>query len=103
MLDIHTSGTGEQKVISLIGELDIATVDTFKKGIDDAREGAHEIILDMAQLSFVDSTGVGGMLNVVKSLKKDNLPVKIRNVSEEVFEVFDLLGLPLLLGHEIFE
>jgi anti-anti-sigma factor len=103
MLDIITSESGGQKVISLIGELDIATVDAFKKSIDDASEGAQGITLDMAKLSFVDSTGVGGLLNVVKSLKKMNLPVKIMNVSTDVYEVFDLLGLPMLLGGEIFE
>ena len=103
MLDVNTSESGEHKVISLVGELDIATVDTFKKSIDDASEGAQRIILDMAKLSFVDSTGVGGLLNVVKGLKKNNLPVKITNVSPDVYEVFDLLGLPMLLGREIFE
>lgn len=103
MLDVNTSESEGLKVISLIGELDIATVDTFKKSIDDAGENAQGIILNLANLSFVDSTGVGGLLNVVKALKKNNLPVKIKNVSPDVYEVFDLLGLPMLLGQEIFE
>jgi len=87
----------------LIGELDIGTVDKFKKSIDDAGEAVQGIILDLAELSFVDSTGVGGLLNVVKTLKKNDLQVKIKNVSPDVYEVFDLLGLPMLLGQEIFE
>lgn len=103
MLDVTIAVSGENKVLSFIGELDISTVDKFKKSIDESREGAREIILDMSQLSFVDSTGVGGLLNVVKTLQKNGLPVKIVNVSSEVYEVLDLLGLPMLLGHEIFE
>ena len=103
MLEVQTSKDGANSVLSLAGELDIATVDKFKKMVDEARDGISGMVLDMAQLSFVDSTGVGGLLNVVKSLKNDNINVKVHNVSEEVYEVFDLLGLPMLLGKEVFE
>lgn len=102
MLEIQISGKGKSKVVSLIGELDIATVDKFKKSVEDACEVDYGIIIDMERLSFVDSTGVGGLLSVVKSLKHDNISVKVSNVSEEVYEVFDLLGLPMLLGKDIF-
>ena len=103
MLEVQTSKDGAKSVLSLVGELDIATVDKFKKMVDEARDGISGMVLDMAKLSFVDSTGVGGLLNVVKSLKNDNINVKVHNVSEEVYEVFDLLGLPMLLGKEVFE
>lgn len=103
MLDVETSVNGSSRVLNLIGELDIGTVDIFKKGVEEARDGATNVVLNMEQLSFVDSTGVGGLLNVVKNLKYDNIEVKVRNVSADVFEVFDLLGLPMLLGQEVFE
>ncbi|MHB9095299.1 MAG: STAS domain-containing protein [Eubacteriales bacterium] len=103
MLDVQVSTDGKNKILRLVGELDIATVDRFKKSVDEAREDVSGMILDMAKLGFVDSTGVGGLLNVVKSLRKDSVEVKVCNVSAEVYEVFDLLGLPMLLGKEIFE
>ncbi len=103
MLEVQISFDGRNKVIELIGELDIATVDKFKKSVEEARVDAAGIVLNMGKLSFVDSTGVGGLLNVVKSLKNDKVEVKVCNVSTEVYEVFDLLGLPMLLGREVFE
>ncbi|ADG82703.1 STAS domain-containing protein [Thermincola potens] len=103
MLELQTIVKGTDRMIELIGELDIATVDKFKTSVEEARQGATALILNMEKLSFVDSTGVGGLLNVIKSLKNDNIDVKIRNLSAEVYEVFDLLGLPMLLGREVFE
>jgi len=103
MLEVVAIGDGSSKSLRLIGELDIATVDIFKKVVEEARDSATSMNIDMEELSFVDSTGVGGLLNVIKSLKFDNIEVKVSNVSEEVSEVFDLLGLPMLLGSEIFE
>ncbi len=102
MLEVQTTAEGSSRVLRLTGELDIATVDIFKKGVESARVGAASVVLDMAELSFVDSTGVGGLLNVVKNLKNDGIEVKVCNVSAEVCEVFDLLGLPLLLGKSVF-
>ena len=102
MLEVQTSAQGKYNVLDLIGELDIATVEKFKKSVEEAKVGADGIILNMEKLSFVDSTGVGGLLNIVKNLKNSNLEVKILNVSTEVYEVFDLLGLPMLLGKEVF-
>lgn len=102
VLKVQVTVEGEDKILSMDGELDIATVDKFKDSVDEARQGVKRMVLDLAGLGFVDSTGVGGLLNVIKSLKKDNVEVKVRNVSTEVYDVFDLLGLPILLGKEIF-
>ncbi len=103
MLEVKTSKKNGQTVIDLIGEMDIATVDKFKMAVEEARDGAPGMVFNMAELTFVDSTGVGGLLNVIKSLKYDDIDVRVINVSDEVYEVFDLLGLPILLGKEIFQ
>ena len=103
MLEVFTTVGKDQKVLGLVGELDIETVDNFKQHVEEARVDLSCLVLDMSALSFVDSTGVGGLLNVVRSLTNDNISVKVRNVSAELYEVFELLGLPMLFGNEVFE
>lgn len=102
MLEVQTVTEGNSRILQLMGELDIATVDIFRKGVEEARKDTARLVLDMTKLSFVDSTGVGGLLNVVKTLKQEGIEVRVRNVSPEVYEVFDLLGLPMLLGKDVF-
>lgn len=103
MLEIQAFNDGTNTILELVGELDIATVDKFKASVEENRQGVASIVLNMDKLSFVDSTGVGGLLNVIKGLRNESIEVKVRNVSAEVYEVFDLLGLPMLLGKEVFE
>lgn len=104
MLEIKILPQGGNKVIELVGELDIANVDDFEKSVQDASMALNgSITMDMAKLVFVDSTGVGGLLKVIKGLRNNSIEVKISNVNPDVYEVFDLLGLPLLLGNEIFQ
>lgn len=103
MLKVSASQTGISKVLALNGELDIATVDIFKKTVEEVEGETESVVLDLEKLSFVDSTGVGGLLKVIRNLKANSIAVKVRNISPEVFEVFDLLGLPMLLGNEVFE
>lgn len=102
MLDIKLKNQEDVQVLALIGELDIATVDKFKAAVEAAKVPDKTFELDMSQLEFVDSTGVGGLLRAIKGLQGEQITVQLTNISPEVFEVFDLLGLPLLLGQEVF-
>lgn len=104
MLEIKLLPEGGNRVIELRGELDIATVDDFERSVQEASMALDgSITIDMAKLVFVDSTGVGGLLKVIKGLRNNSIEVKVTNVNPDVYEVFDLLGLPLLLGNEIFK
>jgi len=100
MLEVKTSKESGQTVIDLVGEMDIATVDQFKMAVEEVRDGVSGMVFNLAELSFVDSTGVGGLLNVIKSLKYDDMDVKVINVTDEVYEVFDLLGNDIFLRAE---
>jgi anti-sigma B factor antagonist len=42
--------------LAVAGELDMANADTLRKALDDA--AAEEVVLDMSQLEFIDSTGI---------------------------------------------
>jgi len=75
MLEVKTSKESGQTVIDLVGEMDIATVDQFKMAVEEVRDGVSGMVFNLAELSFVDSTGVGGLLNVIKSLKYDDMDV----------------------------
>lgn len=60
--DIATPG-GDPSVLILIGELDLATVPMLNDHIDRLVKAGHRrILLDLSQLSFCDSAGLGGFV-----------------------------------------
>lgn len=90
-------------IVKLIGELDIATADSFKDTIEKELKNIKGVSIDFMQLEFVDSTGIGALIEVIRNIQGKEISFKIYNINQDVFEVLDLLGIPELFGAEIFE
>jgi anti-sigma B factor antagonist len=62
-IDLKTENGGETLVFKLRGSLDLATAPTVRAALADATEkGGHHLIVDLAQLEFLDSTGLGVLI-----------------------------------------
>jgi anti-sigma B factor antagonist len=60
---IDASSEGERAVLRLDGELDLASVPTLERALQDAAlVPAAEIVLDLRGLEFIDSTGLRAIL-----------------------------------------
>jgi stage II sporulation protein AA (anti-sigma F factor antagonist) len=55
-------------VLVLRGELDIAAKDQFSEALRQAVEPGGLVVLDLRELSFMDSTGIGVLLSATKTL-----------------------------------
>lgn len=59
MLVLQTSRDGNTRIIELRGELDLANADALEVELNHALgDGACEIVVDMGELTFIDSTGI---------------------------------------------
>ncbi len=62
-IDIKTEHDGDALVFRLRGSLDIATSPTVRAALSEAAdEGKHDIIVDLTELQFIDSTGLGALI-----------------------------------------
>jgi anti-sigma B factor antagonist len=85
------------------GELDLATADELTAAIEGVVEsGFADIVLDLRQLSFIDSTGL--RLIIAQAARAD-ARVRIIDGVRPVARLFDLSGvrhkLPFLTPHEV--
>lgn len=59
LLSIHARRDGDVHRIELDGELDLANAEKLEAELDQALTGGeHGVVVDMAALSFIDSTGI---------------------------------------------
>lgn len=62
-IDLRTEDDGETLVFKLRGSLDLATSPTARAALIEATEkGCHDLIVDLTQLEFLDSTGLGALI-----------------------------------------
>jgi stage II sporulation protein AA (anti-sigma F factor antagonist) len=80
---------------SLYGELDHHSADFVKTQLDDviARYRNTNLILDLKNLSFMDSSGLGVLLGRYKKLKAGGSTMYIRNANRQIEKVFDVSGI----------
>jgi anti-sigma B factor antagonist len=87
--------------IHLEGELDVSSADKLKEYLHNL---ADEKILDMKinleNLDYIDSTGLGVMLGVLKKLKIDNKEIYILNPKNNVKKIFTITGLDKIFKME---
>jgi len=81
--------------ISLDGELDHHTAEYTRVNLDNlmAQTRAGQVILDLASLKFMDSTGIGVLIGRYKLMKERNVPIFITNPSSQANRIFQMAGL----------
>jgi anti-sigma B factor antagonist len=82
-------------------ELDAATADAFR---DHAAgwlaAGAVDLVVDMANVRFVDSAGIGALIGLSKRATKLGGGLQLRDVHERVETTLRISGALRLLGAE---
>lgn len=63
-------------------------------------EPGNKLVLDMKNIEFIDSSGIGCVISLVKTAKSNGAQMKICNLSKEVQDVFSLLHLQMILDIE---
>lgn len=80
---------------------DGAHIDEFRNALEGMiASGAREIILDMGDTIHLSSVSLRLILKMQKTLSQEGGRLLLRNVSESVMEVFDLVGFTGLLCFE---
>jgi anti-anti-sigma factor len=77
--------------ILLRGELDMATIQALQNKIDEILVPGRPIVLDLAQLTFLDSSAVHCF---IKTEAQSGHPVLLMNASRTVRRLLDLMTQP---------
>ncbi len=102
-LDMERGGTIEHPVVTVRGEIDVATSPRLRTELSALiGRGATAITLDFAGVSFVDSSGLGVLVGALKRLRGGDEgdgsgALRIVGVQDAVRRVFEITGLQTAL------
>ena len=85
------------EVLELNGELDAHTASELEAAIKKCRdENKPRIVINGANLKYISSAGLGVFMAYIEELRASGGDIKIAALQPKVFNVFDLLGFPML-------
>lgn len=81
--------------VILSGELDEHSAYQTRIGLDDifSKPNFNQVIIDLSELEFMDSTGIGVLVGRYKKLKEKSIPIFICNPSTHAERIFKMTGL----------
>jgi anti-anti-sigma factor len=77
----------------LIGELDLSTVEEAERGLSPAKDASGTTVIDLSELTFMDSSGVRMVLTIFADHRMQGREVVLRDPTSAVRRLFDVLEL----------
>ena len=90
-MTIEIKKNTDEIVLKITGRLDTITAPALDKTINENLGAIKCLILDFKNLEYISSAGLRVLLSAQKKLQQKGT-MKIKNVREEVMEVFEITG-----------
>jgi anti-sigma B factor antagonist len=91
---VSTSRDGGRTVVQLSGELDLECVPVVRAELRDVFvQGGEALVIDMAGVEFIDSTGLGALVWAWKQARLFRMDFSVVNPSPEATRLLALSGL----------
>lgn len=88
---------GNVQVLALQGELDAHTASELEAAIQKCKdEHNYQIIVNGENLQYISSAGLGVFMAYIEEMREEGGDIKIAALQPKVYNVFDLLGFPML-------
>ena len=88
-------------VVAVRGELDLYTAPQLWETLDAAIAGTpHELVIDLSDVTFVDSSGLSVLIRAHKRLRPIDGTVVVRGAAEQVYMALEVTKLTSVLRVE---
>lgn len=92
------TGPGGDVRLRVSGELDVQTAPWLTDALQTQLRDGHRVVIDLQNVSFMDSTGVSALIRAIKEAEYYGLELMVaRQLSPEVSRLMHLSGLQPLL------
>ncbi|MFB0972742.1 MAG: STAS domain-containing protein [Neofamilia sp.] len=85
---------GKPPIINLYGELDIYATQDFKNdSIELLKSSQDDLYLDFTNLDYIDSTGLGALISILKESQEIGKNIYLIEVNERIRKLFKITQL----------
>lgn len=92
-----TREIGNVSILEVKGYIDAHTAPQLEGAINDLiTKNMYKIVVDFDGLKYISSAGLGVFMAFIETVRSNNGDIKLAAMQPNVFNIFDLLGFPLL-------
>lgn len=93
-LTLNTRTEADRTVLEVAGEVDVYTGPTLRDRIADLLDaGAHDLVVDLGRVDFIDSTGLGVLVGALNRARELGGSLQLICAQERVLKLLRITGL----------
>jgi anti-sigma B factor antagonist len=92
-LEIKKELLEDKYQVTPIGEIDIMSSEELKKEIKTLIDEKKDIIINGEKIEYMDSTGLGVLISLLKKTKENDNKIVIKNLKPNIYKLFNITGL----------
>jgi len=93
-MDIKINDSNEVISVTISGDIEMMTIKEFKtKLLDIGKNREKDIELDLSDVGYIDSSGIGVLIGLLNMQKKKGKMLRVTKVSPKVLNVLKLSSL----------
>ncbi len=93
-LEIPDSDVDGWTVVAASGEIDVAAAPMLREQLATLiNDGTHQVVLDLENVDFIDSTGLGVLVGAVRRARAEDGDLRIVCTNSRLLRIFDITGL----------
>ncbi len=97
-LRMRTEVRGQEKIVHCSGRLVSEYAEEFKNEVHQLIHGAKVVVLDFTQVEHMDSSGIGAVVRLYVSAKKEDCELRLVNFNQRIRDLLGLSGLLKIFG-----
>lgn len=101
MLKYKINHDNENIQVDFKGDLDIEGTEIINDELIPKMLSYKKVNIDFKNVPFVDSSGMGLLITLVQTLRSNGISVYISNIQKDVYEIFEILQIPEILGQDV--
>lgn len=98
-LSVSTTERDDVVIVTVSGEVDVYTAPQLRSALEERIAAGHtRIVVDLKDVGFLDSTGLGVLVGRLKALKKLEGWLRVVCTDERILRLFGITGLDRVLA-----
>ena len=99
-MKIKTKLYNKTLYVLLSGELDEHSASNIRRNLDilfDTEKGFTQVVMDLSELEFMDSTGIGVLIGRYKKFRRNGVDTYLTNPSQSTDKILSMSGVYTLM------